>query len=48
MLLDILIDINKNKLESMILGKEQYQKIVKQSQKLDKYVHDKFLLINPT
>lgn len=48
MLLDILIDINRIKLENMILGKAEYQEIVNQSQKLDKYVLDKFLLINPT
>lgn len=48
MLLDVLLDINKNKLERMILGKEEYQDIVNQSQKLDKYVQDKFLLMNPT
>ena len=48
MLLDVLLDINKNKLESMILGDAQYQEIVNQSQKLDKYVQDKFLLMNPT
>lgn len=47
MLLDILIDINRNKLENMILGKAEYQEVVNQSQKLDKYVLDKFLLMNP-
>jgi len=48
MLLDVLLDINKNKLESMILSEAQYPDIVNQSQKLDKYVQDKFLLMNPT
>lgn len=48
MLLDILLDINKNRLESMILSKAKYPDIVNQSQKLDKYVQDKFLQMNPT
>lgn len=48
MLLDVLLDINKNKLESMILSEAQYPDIVNQSQKLDKYVQDKFLIMNPT
>ena len=48
MLLDILLDINRNKLENMILGKAKYPDIVNQSQKLDKYVQDKFLQLNPT
>lgn len=39
--MDITLAINKHrsKLEEMILAEEDYEKIVKQSQKLDKYIN---------
>ena len=43
MFLDLLIKINKKKLEAMISKEEEYSKIVKQSQKLDKYITKKTL-----
>lgn len=43
MLLDLLIKINKIKLEAMISKEENYAMIVKQSQKLDKYITKKTL-----
>ena len=43
MFLDLLIKINKIKLEAMISKEEEYSKIVKQSQKLDKYITKKTL-----
>lgn len=46
MLLDIILEINKMKLDDMILSNEAYQTILIQSQKVDKYVADKFKLIN--
>ena len=46
MLLDIILEINKMKLDDMILSNEGYRTIIIQSQKLDKYVVDKFKLIN--
>ena len=36
--LQLLIEENKNKLEKMIESKESYEKIVEQSQLLDKYI----------
>lgn len=46
MLLDIIIKINRQKLDNMILNHEEYDDIVKQSQKLDKYISDSIVLIN--
>lgn len=43
MFLDLLIKINKIKLEAMISKEEEYSEIVKQSQKLDKYITKKTL-----
>ncbi len=47
MLLDIILEINKRKLDNMIENDESYQKLLVQSRKLDKYVSNKFRLINP-
>lgn len=46
MLLDIIIKINREKLYDMILNHEKYENIVKQSQKLDKYIADSIAKIN--
>lgn len=46
MLLDIILEINKKILENMISNNEEYQKILVQSRKVDKYVASKFKLIN--
>jgi len=45
-LLNILILINKRKLESMILAKDDYSEILKQSQKLDVLIVRKFRIMN--
>lgn len=47
MLLDIILEINKEKLDNMIFEQENYQNILAQSQKVDKYVSSKFRLMNP-
>jgi len=39
MLLDFLIWLNKRKLNRMITSGESYEKILKQSQKLDMYIN---------
>lgn len=44
--LQILIETNRDKLTEMIENKEPYEKIVKQSQLLDKYVLLGFRAIN--
>ena len=41
MILDLLIKINKTKLNNMISRNEDYEIILKQSQKLDKYITEK-------
>ena len=41
MILDLLIKINKTKLDNMISNNEDYESILKQSQKLDKYITEK-------
>lgn len=46
MLLDIILEINKMKLDDMISSNEAYKTVLVQSQKVDKYVVDKFKLIN--
>ena len=47
MILDLLIKINKNKLNKMIEQDEKYEYILKQSQKLDTYITEKTIkLIN--
>jgi len=43
MLLDLLIEINKLRLNNMISKKVDYEIILKQSQKLDKYITAKTL-----
>ena len=45
-MLDIIINYHKRKLEKMIMNKIEYEKIVKQSQKLDKYISKKMKEIN--
>lgn len=47
MLLDIILEINKAKLENLISNNAKYQDILKQSCKLDKYVVAKFKILNP-
>ncbi len=42
----LLIHINRNKLNTLILNKAPYDKILKQSQKLDKYIYRQMLIIN--
>jgi len=44
--LQLLIEKNKNKLEKMIESREPYEKIVEQSQLLDKYILLGFKAIN--
>ncbi|MBO5412846.1 MAG: Spo0E family sporulation regulatory protein-aspartic acid phosphatase [Clostridia bacterium] len=47
MILDLLIKINKNKLNKMIERNINYEVILKQSQKLDTYITEKTIkLIN--
>ena len=47
MILDLLIKINKNKLNKMIEKNRNYEVILKQSQKLDTYITEKTIkLIN--
>ena len=47
MILDLLIKINKNKLNQMIEQNEDYESILRQSQKLDSYITQKTIrLIN--
>lgn len=47
MILDLLIKINKDKLNKMIERNEDYENILKQSQKLDIYITEKTIkLIN--
>jgi len=47
MMLDLLIKINKDKLNKMISENLDYDLILKQSQKLDKYITEKTInLIN--
>ncbi len=47
MILDLLIKINKIKLNRMISKNKDYEIILKQSQKLDKYITEKTIyLIN--
>lgn len=41
MILDLLIKINKDKLNKMIEENEDYESILKQSQKLDVYITQK-------
>lgn len=45
MFLDLLIKINKNKLNRMISQNREYARILKQSQKLDKYITQKTIEI---
>lgn len=45
MMLDLLIKINKNKLNKMISQNKDYTLILKQSQKLDKYITQKTIEI---
>lgn len=42
----LLIHINRSKLNTLILNKAPYDKILKQSQKLDKYIYRQMLIIN--
>lgn len=46
--LELLINENRNKLTEMIEHKENYEKIVEQSQLLDKYILLGFKAINKT
>lgn len=39
--IDVLISQERDKLEQMIITKEKYSKILKQSQKLDYYINEK-------
>ena len=43
MKLDLLIKVNKTRLNNMISNNEDYEVILKQSQKLDKYITKKTL-----
>ncbi len=45
MMLDLLIKINKDKLNKMISQNKDYTLILKQSQKLDKYITQKIIEI---
>lgn len=45
MILDLLIKINKIKLNYMISKEKNYEIILKQSQKLDKYIAKKTILL---
>ena len=45
MLLDLLIKINKIKLDNMISENKNYEIILKQSQKLDKYITKKMIAL---
>lgn len=45
MILDLLIRLNKVKLNKMIEQNEDYENILKQSQKLDKYIAQKTIIL---
>ena len=45
MILDLLIKINKNKLDNMISNNFDYEVVLKQSQKLDRYITKKTMEI---
>ena len=45
MILDLLIKINKIKLNNMISKEKDYEIILKQSQKLDKYITKKTIFL---
>ena len=46
MLLDIILNYHKRKLEFLINKGFSYDKILRQSQKLDKYINKKMSLLN--
>lgn len=43
---ELLIRINKDKLNELIMNNAPHAKILKQSQKLDKYIYRQMLIIN--